>query len=129
MKPATSFDTHLARLFLAGLAGIGVVCILFSIPAESIGGVPCLAHRVTGIPCPGCGMTRACLNLAKGNWATAWHYHPLSFALVGLSIAMAFFPIQLRAAWRSTSVSARRAILALTLLVILGLWVVRLNTL
>lgn len=41
----------------------------------------CLFRRLTGIPCPGCGMTRAFAHLAKGEWAAAWTNHPLSFFL------------------------------------------------
>lgn len=41
----------------------------------------CLFRRLTGIPCPGCGMTRAFAHLAKGEWAAAWANHPFSFVL------------------------------------------------
>jgi len=34
-----------------------------------------------GIPCPGCGMTRALLSLLRLDFAAAFHYHPL-FPLV-----------------------------------------------
>jgi len=44
-------------------------------------------RRVSGVPCPGCGMTRAFAHLAKGQWGEAVRDHPLSF-LVGLELAL-----------------------------------------
>jgi hypothetical protein len=34
-----------------------------------------------GIPCPGCGLTRATLALLQGDVAAAHHFHPLVFVL------------------------------------------------
>lgn len=60
------------------LAAIGAVSILVGfITDRSI----CLFYNTTGIPCPGCGMTRSYLHLFKGRLAEAFHFHPL-FALV-----------------------------------------------
>jgi len=39
----------------------------------------CVWHAVTGLPCPGCGMTHACLALARGNLRAAWSLNPSSF--------------------------------------------------
>ena len=43
--------------------------------------LPCPVHYVTGISCPGCGMTRGLWHLALLDVSTALHYHPLSIAL------------------------------------------------
>ena len=37
----------------------------------------CPFKFITGIPCPGCGMTRACLAVAKGDFPASFYYHPL----------------------------------------------------
>lgn len=37
----------------------------------------CIIHNITGLPCPGCGMTRAYLALLRGDLAGAFYYHPL----------------------------------------------------
>ena len=42
----------------------------------------CTLRRVTGIPCPGCGMTRALGALARGEVAQAVHMHPLAIPFV-----------------------------------------------
>lgn len=37
----------------------------------------CIFRLFTGIPCPGCGLTRAGIALLKGDWRTSLEYHPL----------------------------------------------------
>ena len=37
----------------------------------------CPFYRLTGIPCPGCGMTRAFLAAARLDFGAAFAYHPL----------------------------------------------------
>lgn len=51
-------------------------------------GVGCPIRFVTGIPCPGCGMTRAWLSLLSGNEAAAFAFHSL-FLLAPVSVALA----------------------------------------
>ena len=41
----------------------------------------CPIHRLTGLPCPGCGMSRALFCLVRLDFAGAWYYHPLAFFL------------------------------------------------
>ena len=43
--------------------------------------VGCPILELTGIPCFGCGMTRACISLVQFDFEAAWYYHPLSFFL------------------------------------------------
>jgi hypothetical protein len=42
----------------------------------------CGFRFLLGAPCPGCGMTRACLALARGDAAAAWRLHPAVFPTV-----------------------------------------------
>ena len=44
-------------------------------------GVGCPIVKMTGIPCFGCGMTRAVLCLVRLDFAGAWYYHPLVYLL------------------------------------------------
>lgn len=39
-----------------------------------------------GIPCPGCGMLRACLSLIKLDFSAAFAYHPLVFLMIPVGI-------------------------------------------
>lgn len=40
--------------------------------------------RGWGWQCPGCGLTRATVLLARGEWQAAWNAHPGAYVLLGL---------------------------------------------
>lgn len=41
---------------------------------------------VTGLPCPGCGMTRAVFYFATGQWEKGWAMNPLGILWTGLAL-------------------------------------------
>jgi Protein of unknown function (DUF2752). len=43
--------------------------------------INCIIRYLIGVPCPGCGMSRAIFSLFRGNIAEAFYFHPL-FPLV-----------------------------------------------
>lgn len=47
----------------------------------------CPFLQVTGLPCPGCGMTRSCSSLLRGDLAgsLSWHLFGPLFLLIGLT--------------------------------------------
>ena len=67
---------------LAGTCGLAGLAVLHAwTPSGDAASSICLSRRVLNLPCPGCGMTRAFVHLAKGEWADAAKDHPLSFVL------------------------------------------------
>ena len=58
----------------------------------------CTAKRFTGIGCPGCGMTRAFINIADGRFVRAFQFNPASFIVFGLLLAQ--IPIRIVQIWR-----------------------------
>lgn len=61
-----------------GLVGLGGLFVARFIPVARI--IPfwgCMFRRVTGIPCPGCGLTRAADHFAHFHWLTALKSNPL----------------------------------------------------
>lgn len=50
--------------------------------------LPCPILFATGISCPGCGMTRACIHAVRFDFRTAFFYHPLWWTL---PVAAIFF--------------------------------------
>ena len=44
-------------------------------------GIGCIFRYITGIPCPGCGMTRAVVSVLHGQFATATHQHFMVWSL------------------------------------------------
>jgi len=65
-----------------GLAGLAGLLLLFEIPL-------CPTATLFGIPCPGCGLTRATLALLSGNLRLAFQLHPLVFVLAPLLVGVA----------------------------------------
>lgn len=45
-------------------------------------GVPCLFHKITGKYCPGCGITRMCLNLLKLDFKAAFRSNAAIFMML-----------------------------------------------
>ena len=54
--------------------------------------VGCVFRRVTGVPCPGCGMTRAYLAAARLDFGAAFFFHPLWPLPAVLFGVLLFFP-------------------------------------
>lgn len=42
---------------------------------------PCVLRRVTGIPCPGCGLSRAWLAVLRLDFVQAFRYHPMFWSI------------------------------------------------
>ncbi len=64
---------------LAGCLGAaGLALLPFWTPSEEVRASICLSRRLLGLPCPGCGMTRALAHLAKGEWRAALAAHPFA---------------------------------------------------
>jgi Protein of unknown function (DUF2752) len=41
----------------------------------------CVSRECFGVKCPGCGLTRSFVDLARGDWAAAWGHHRLGWLL------------------------------------------------
>ncbi|MBQ2952833.1 MAG: DUF2752 domain-containing protein [Clostridia bacterium] len=64
------------RQKLAGLAALAaIVAVMYLLQAG------CIIQRLTGVPCPGCGMTRAVLALLAGDVPGALRHHGMVWSL------------------------------------------------
>jgi hypothetical protein len=74
-------------LVLAGVLQVPgndtVVLPFLSVPLPDA----CWFRRLTGIGCPGCGLTRCFICLAHGELARAWHFNPGGLAFFVLAVA------------------------------------------
>jgi len=119
-----------ARWLALGAAGLGAwVALAVWIPPDDPSATLCLFHRVTGIGCASCGLTRALALLARGQWGAAFALHPLAPALaleaagawlVGLAV------IERR--MRAPSLRRLGAWLIANAVALLAIWVIRLAT-
>jgi hypothetical protein len=58
----------------------------------------CMLRRVTGLSCPGCGLTRCFISLAHGDIVAAWSFNPAGLWL--FAIIAAQLPLQSYQLWR-----------------------------
>lgn len=91
----------------------------------------CTAKQIFGVGCPGCGMTRAFINISHGRFARAWWLNPASFLMYGLVI----FQIPYRSVQLFRLYNSRPAIndvwaiwyIVATGVVLITQWIVRLS--
>ena len=76
------------------LAVVGVAYLARNPPGQGAIFIPCVFHKVTGLHCPGCGMTRAAHELTQFQPLQAFWRNPLGvillpFVLVGVGLEVA----------------------------------------
>ncbi len=85
---------------LALLCAFGLLLVAGGVLLSRAGlGIPCPFHLVTGLDCPGCGVTRMLSALAAGDLAAAWRANP---GLLALSPVLALLALVLAVGWLRT---------------------------
>jgi len=108
-----------------------LLMLAFLLPAPHdtgrIAGMPslCLFYNASGIHCPGCGITRAVVSCAHGDWVHGVSYHPLGPVVLALLFCltlakMTFLP-QVKVPSRLLTVAAYVGVVLL-----MGIWGARL---
>lgn len=106
-----------------GVRGL-LVCIALALAAYASArglGWGCPVWRVTGVPCPGCGMSRATVALLRLDFAAALRYHPMVFVLPPVVLYVLFGKKPLLG-----TKARERALLWGVLALWAGIWIVRL---
>lgn len=67
--------------------------------------IPCPLNRITGIPCPGCGMTRAYLSLLRLDFAAAFRFNPMFWSVPILLLLYLFDGRLFRQKWINMSLT------------------------
>lgn len=75
------------------IGGVCVVCFLggaYALVCIYLGyGLPCLFRTLTGLQCPGCGVSRMCLCLLRLDFAGAWAANPVLLVLLPFGAILA----------------------------------------
>jgi len=116
-----------------GPAVLVVAVLIVSSAAEWPARLPftvCVFRNVTGLPCPGCGMTRGFVAMGHGHLAEAWRFNMLAPALyvcawgyLVYAFACGIRPSLSRLAFPRR---LRNAVCAVVLAVVLAAWIVHL---
>jgi hypothetical protein len=120
MRPNRAIIAALGALALA------VALVMLREQGADVGWMPgCTFHRLTGLHCPGCGMTRATVAAARGDLAAAFRFNPvgmvvLPLALLGLGLEVLGWVRGKRLGWHP---GPRLAWLLVW--VIAGFWILR----
>lgn len=82
----------------AATIGVGGIAVAALLPADHIenGPVLCIFRRLTGLPCPGCGLTRSWVYLMHGDLSQAFISNPFGPVLVVAVIALAIAVVRAR---------------------------------
>ena len=112
-------------LGLAALAAAQVGCSMaFGI------GLPCMFHLTTGMPCPGCGLTRSVMSLLRGNVQESLLFHPFGpplFAALVVAIIVALLPTKprTRIIRKIASIESKTALVMIMFVLFMILWGLR----
>ena len=78
-------------LTTAGILGMGIGYLLFILFTGW--GIPCVFHLVTGLQCPGCGISRMIVALTRGDILLAARSNLLILCLLPFGIVLAVYKI------------------------------------
>lgn len=88
-----------------GTVRVAWLALLLAVLAPPTGlGIRLCWMRSTGIPCPGCGLSRSLSCAAHGMFLESWLYHPFGPLLLVFFVAVALIslaPANLRARWQA----------------------------
>jgi hypothetical protein len=103
----------------------------FAIVAAVIFLVGCPFALIVRHPCPGCGLTRATLAAARGDFTASFHHHPLAIVmvpLVGWFLARNAWGYVVRGRWGEADGKSSRALdlaLAVFAFAMFAVWIAR----
>jgi hypothetical protein len=74
--------------YTAGAAWLGLLLAALS-PPHGSGLLVCWLNLGTGLPCPGCGLTRSLSCAMRGMFLESWQHHPMGLLILVFFLAIA----------------------------------------
>lgn len=71
-------DRRLKKVIFTALLLVAL-CLTGVLLSKAGFGIPCVFHKISGLECPGCGITRMVGAFLEGNLSRAWRYNPFTF--------------------------------------------------
>lgn len=89
MRASDSKRTRVRRLLLT-LGGLLTAGGAYALLCSHLGwGLPCPIYSLTGLQCPGCGVSRMAISLIALDFQAAWNHHPAIMSLLPWMAAVA----------------------------------------
>lgn len=85
---AGGYRAVLARHVVPAVLAFGVLLAAFFLPLDRIPYTICTFLRLTGYPCPSCGLTRGFIAMAHGQWLVVVQACPLAALLYAATALM-----------------------------------------
>lgn len=98
----------------ARVLAVAVVALAFVFPVNGLGFDLCMLHSATGLPCPGCGLSRGIASIAHGSSAHAFEMNPFAFIAAPLFVGLVVFgvlPARVKASIEAVAARPRAGII------------------
>ncbi|MDY7229182.1 DUF2752 domain-containing protein [Hyalangium rubrum] len=102
LAPAAKPDPWTYRALLTPSArylAVVVMAISFVFPIKGLGVDLCILHATTGLPCPGCGLSRAISAISQGDFSTAIALNPFALLAWPLFLVLALVTLAPRSVY------------------------------
>lgn len=86
-----------------------VLAVSFVFPLSGLGVDLCWLHASTGLPCPGCGLSRAVSAISQGEFGAALGLNPFAFVAWPTFLGLALLALLPGAARRRVEAALRRS--------------------
>ena len=87
------FKDFPARIVLSGFAIVGIAVSFIFETRDLQSFNLCYFNYFTGLPCPGCGLTRGVSSISHGNISDAFAYNPFVYAIYPGLYLVAVYPV------------------------------------
>ncbi|MFQ5653877.1 MAG: DUF2752 domain-containing protein [Planctomycetota bacterium] len=109
------------------IASISAALILLASRLFTVATLPaidlCLFRRLGGLPCPGCGLTRAFCSISHGELQQAWSLNPFGYLFYAIALGVLLAPLWRRLLSMDVPLPRGRALTAGVVALLAAMWI------